>query len=51
MPDFPDKYPTSALIGRVDVTGVLHHDEFLDRVPKLLQEPTESDYHFVCRNP
>ncbi|TNV83680.1 hypothetical protein FGO68_gene10563 [Halteria grandinella] len=51
MPDFPDRYPTSVVVGRVDLVDVITLDEYHDTVPKKLQEPTECQYQFVVRNP
>ena len=51
MPEFPDRYITSSLIGRVDLIDVISLEEYRDTVPEKLREPTESKYQFVCRNP
>lgn len=51
MPEFPDRYPTSVVVGRVDLVDVITLDEYHDTVPKKLQEPTECQYQFVVRNP
>lgn len=51
MPDFPDRYLTGVVVGRVDLVDVISHDEFLDTIPSKLQEPTSASQHFVVRNP
>lgn len=44
---FPTHYPTSVLLGRVDVTDCLHTDDYKIVVPAADQE-SESDYVFIC---
>lgn len=51
MPEFPERYLTSVVVGRVDLVDIITLDEYHDTVPKILQEPTECTYQFVCRNP
>ena len=51
LPDFPDRYPTSVLLGRVDLIDVITIDEYHETVPRQLQEPTECQYQFIVRNP
>ncbi|CDW80309.1 activating signal cointegrator 1 [Stylonychia lemnae] len=51
LPPFPDRYLTSVVIGRVDVIDIISLEEYHDQVPKELQEPTVSEYQFICRNP
>lgn len=51
MPPFPDRYITSSILGRIDLVDIIPLDEYRDTIPPLLQEPTESEYQFVCRNP
>ena len=51
MPPFPERYLTSSVIGRVDLVDVLSLEEYLETVPKVLRETTESAYQFVVRNP
>eukprot|EP00347_Sterkiella_histriomuscorum_P000979 403373797 len=51
LPPFPDRYITSQLIGRLDLVDIISLEEYRDTVPPILQEPTESEYQFVCRNP
>lgn len=51
LPEFPDRYPISVLVGRVDLIDIITLDEYRDTVPLELQEPTECQYQFVVRNP
>lgn len=51
MPPFPDRYPTSHVIGRVDLIDVISLDECIDTVPQKLREPSTSAYQFIVRNP
>jgi hypothetical protein len=44
MPEFPDRYPTSVVVGRVDIIDIITLDEYHDTVPPVLQEPTECQY-------
>lgn len=37
-PSFPDNYPTSTLLGRVDLIDILTLDEYKDQIPKEIQE-------------
>ena len=43
-PPFPVRYPTSAVIGRVDLVDVLPLDEYNDTLPEALREGTVSAY-------
>ena len=43
-PPFPVRYPTSAVIGRVDLVDVLPLDEYNDTLPETLREGTVSAY-------
>ena len=51
MPEFPARYLTGAVVGRVDMIDCLSHEEYRDTVPAALQEETQAKYLFVCRNP
>jgi hypothetical protein len=51
MPEFPSRYPTSVVVGRVDLIDVVTLEEYRATVPARLQEPTECQYQFVVRNP
>lgn len=51
MPKFPERYLTGVLVGRVDLIDIISLQEYQDTIPKPLQEPTESDYQFIVRNP
>jgi len=50
-PSFPQRYPTSAVIGRVDLLDVLTLSEYNDTLPDVLRERTTAAYQFVLRNP
>ena len=50
-PAFPQRYPTSAVIGRVDLVDVLTLTEYEDTLPELIRESTTASYQFVLRNP
>jgi len=51
MPEFPERYITGAVVGRVDLMDVISLDEYRDTIPKPLQEPTEASFQFIVRNP
>ena len=51
LPPFPERYLTGCLVGRVDLLDVITQNEFVDTFPKKLQEPNESSYMFIVRNP
>lgn len=50
-PVFPKRYPTSCLIGIVDVQDVWPKQTFNERFPKYLKKETSNDFVFVLRNP
>ncbi len=50
-PPFPQRYPTSAVIGRLDLIDVLTLDQYTDTLPEVLREKTTAAYQFVIRNP
>ena len=50
-PPFPQRYPTSAVIGRLDLIDVLTLDQYTDTLPEVLREKTDAAYQFVIRNP
>mmetsp|Transcript_30996 Transcript_30996/g.41100 ORF Transcript_30996/g.41100 Transcript_30996/m.41100 type:complete len:97 (-) Transcript_30996:1038-1328(-) len=43
-PPFPTRYPTSAVIGRVDLVDVIPLDEYTDTLPDVLRERTTAAY-------
>lgn len=43
-PEFPKRYHTSAVIGRVDLVDVLTLDQYNDTLPEVLRERTTSAY-------
>jgi len=45
---FPPQYPTSCLVGCVDVTDVLSQEEYRDKFP---DGESNSPYVFICENP
>ena len=47
---FPTSYPTSALLGCVDLVDCLSQDEYTSRVPPPREE-NHSDFLFVCEEP
>ncbi|KAL9648256.1 hypothetical protein ABK040_009260 [Willaertia magna] len=47
---FPSNYPTSVILGCVDVVACYSQEEYQEKIPQELQE-SESDYVFVCKNP
>lgn len=51
MPQFPERYQTGAVVGRVDLLDIIPYDEYCDTIPKELQEQTSAAYLFVMRNP
>ena len=51
QPEFPKKYPTSCLLGVVDVQDVWTREEYAARTPKYLKPETSNDFAFVLRNP
>lgn len=51
MPDFPERYLTGCIVGRVDLIDVISLGEYQDTIPKQLQEQTESSFQFIVRNP
>ena len=55
LPAFPERYLTGCLVGRVDLVDVLSQQEYLDTVPKQVQEHGTDDekpsFVFVVRNP
>ena len=36
MPPFPERYPISTLLGRIDLVDIITLDEYHDTVPQLL---------------
>eukprot|EP00043_Microstomoeca_roanoka_P014564 m.144588 g.144588 ORF g.144588 m.144588 type:complete len:614 (-) comp16045_c2_seq1:107-1948(-) len=46
--DFPTEYPTSCLLGFVDVKDVLPQDEYRKQYPN---GPSAMDFVFICENP
>eukprot|EP00742_Colponemidia_sp_Colp-10_P006673 GILJ01007153.1.p1 GENE.GILJ01007153.1~~GILJ01007153.1.p1 ORF type:complete len:798 (+),score=122.22 GILJ01007153.1:23-2416(+) len=48
-PAFPVEYPTSCLLGCVDVTDCLSHEQYVKRFPE--GEENHSKFVFVCSNP
>eukprot|EP00743_Colponemidia_sp_Colp-15_P006844 GILK01007381.1.p1 GENE.GILK01007381.1~~GILK01007381.1.p1 ORF type:complete len:799 (-),score=159.90 GILK01007381.1:73-2469(-) len=48
-PAFPVEYPTSCLLGCVDVTDCLSHEQYVKRFPN--GEENHSNFVFVCSNP
>lgn len=51
LPPFPQRYPTSAVIGRLDLVDVLTLEQYNDTLPEVLREKTTAAYQFVIRNP
>jgi hypothetical protein len=51
IPEFPERYQTGAVVGRVDLLDIIPYDEYVDTIPKELQEQTTAAYLFVVRNP
>eukprot|EP00736_Rhodelphis_marinus_P002619 Rmarinus@m.22428 len=48
---FPTSYPTSVLLGRVDVVDQCTNTEYRTKTPLLQQEETESPFLMICENP
>ncbi|XP_063782427.1 activating signal cointegrator 1 isoform X2 [Pseudophryne corroboree] len=46
---FPKDYPTSCLLGCVEVVDCLSQDQFVEQYPSLSQE-SASPFVFICRN-
>lgn len=40
MPEFPDRYVTSCLLGRVDLVDIITLEEYNDTIPAKLREST-----------
>jgi len=36
MPEFPERYPVSSLLGRIDLVDIISIDEYMDTVPKKI---------------
>ena len=51
LPEFPERYQTGAVVGRVDLLDIIPYEEYVDTIPKELQEQTSAAYLFVVRNP
>jgi hypothetical protein len=49
--NFPQKYPTSCLLGCVDVVDVVKRETYVKLIPHELQERTDSKFLFICKNP
>jgi hypothetical protein len=47
---FPTYYPTSVLLGSVEVTDCLHSDDYRVKIPMKEQE-SDSEFVFICRSP
>jgi len=47
---YPKHYPTSVIVGCVDVVDCLSYDEYREKMRPEEQE-SESDYVFICKNP
>jgi len=43
-PNFPQRYPTSGLIGRVDLIDVITLDQYNDTLPEVLRENTTAAF-------
>jgi activating signal cointegrator 1 len=50
-PKFPKRYPTSCLLGCVDVVDVLKKESYMKLIPNAFRERSDSKYLFVCKNP
>jgi hypothetical protein len=50
-PNFPKRYPTSCLLGCVDLVDVLKRDVYNKLIHPLFREKTESKFLFVVKNP
>lgn len=46
--DFPTEYPTSVLLGCVDVVDCLDRNTYLEQYP---DGESDSDFVFICENP
>ncbi|CAF1102543.1 unnamed protein product [Didymodactylos carnosus] len=46
--DFPSEYPTSMLLGCVELVDCLERDTYTEKFPK---GESDSDYVFICENP
>lgn len=51
MPSFPERYPTSSLLGVVDLQTVLSARNYKEAIREEFREENDSDYLFVLRNP
>lgn len=50
-PNFPKRYPTSCLLGCVDLVDILKRDTYNKLIHPPFKERTECKYLFVCKNP
>ncbi|KAG2374332.1 hypothetical protein C9374_010902 [Naegleria lovaniensis] len=50
MQGYPKHYPTSVIVGCVDVIDCVSSEEYRERFPSEEQE-SDSDYVFICANP
>jgi activating signal cointegrator 1 len=50
-PPFPWDYPTSTLLGWVDLIDILSDSEYKVRLQDAIREPSVTAYHFIVRNP
>lgn len=51
MPQFPKKYPVSALLGCVDLVDCVKKETYQKLIPHEFREKAESSHLFVCKNP
>lgn len=50
-PCFPKIYPTSCILGCVDMVDCINKSEMDIQIPKCFQETNTSQFLFVCKNP
>jgi len=51
-PEFPNRYPTGVLLGRVEMVDCMTHEEYLEAWPEEdLREPNESRFVMIFKNP
>ena len=51
QPKFPKRYPTSCLLGCVDLVDIISDSDYKKMIPQEFREKSYSPYHFVVKNP
>lgn len=51
LPQFPDKYPTGVLLGRVELVDIFTCEDYKQNTPNHLQEESECKFKYIINNP